>query len=292
MRDKSVLSILLPLMLAAALGACATNGVQPGFVQTANSVTPPPGATGRVVSINDVSLQGGGGSSGSGRGPLIGGLVGAGGGAAIGAATSHSVVGGLVGGVLGAVGGAIAGTIMDSHGGAMSGGRGIQVTVQSDDGQTAVVAQRDDGDIQLGDRVQIVKGQDGTPKVVRDNSRAPDAQQNGSPQYRSGRYGSGQYAGGQYGGGQYGGGQYGGGQYGGGQYGGGQYGGGYGAAPSNYGPPPGHGPVSRDYTPPQDYSQTGGYPSSRGYGPPPQDYRQSQGNYSSPQDDPRYGSLN
>jgi len=279
MRGKFVLSVLLPLALAAALGACASNGVQPGFVQTANSATPPPGSTGRVVSINDVSLQGGGGGgSGSGRGPLIGGLVGAGGGAAIGAATSHSVVGGLVGGVLGAVGGAIAGTIVDSHGGAMSGGRGVQVTVQSDDGQTAVVAQRDDGDIQLGDRVQIVKGPDGVPKVVRDNSRAPDTQQNAPSQYRSSQYGSGRYAGGQYGGGQYGGGQYGGGQY--------------GAAPANYGPPPGHGPVSRDYSPPQDYGQSGNYPPSQNYGPPPRDYRQSQGNYPSPQDDWRNGSLN
>jgi outer membrane lipoprotein SlyB len=258
MRGKFVRSILLPLVLAAAVGACASNGVQPGFVRTANSVTPPPGSSGRVVSINDVSLQGSGGSSGSGRGPLIGGLVGAGGGAAIGAATSHSVVGGLVGGVLGAVGGAIAGTIMDSHGGAMSGGRGIQVTVQSDDGQTAVVAQRDDGDIQLGDRVQIVQGPGGVPKVVRQNSRAPDVQQNGNSQY-------------------------GGGQYGGGQYGGGQYGGApqdyrqsrnYGPPPQDYGPSPGHGPVSRDYA------------------PLPQDYRQSQGSYSSPQDDPRYGNLN
>ena|SRR5437660_69541 len=258
MRGRFVRSVLLPLALAAALGACASNGVQPGFVKTASSVTPPPGSSGRVVSINDVSLQGGGGGSGSGRGPLIGGLVGAGGGAAIGAATSHSVVGGLVGGVLGAVGGAIAGTIVDSHGGAMSGGRGIQVTVKSDDGQTAVVAQRDDGDIQLGDRVQIVQGPGGVPKVVRENSRAPDAQQNGPSQY-------------------------GGGQYGGGQYGGGQYGGApqdyrqsrnYGPPSQDYGPPPGHGPVSRDYA------------------PPPQDYRQSQGNYSSPQDDPRNGSLN
>jgi outer membrane lipoprotein SlyB len=282
MRGKFVRSILLPLALAAVVGACASNGVQPGFVQTANSATPPPGSTGRVVSINDVSLQGGGGGSGSGRGPLIGGLVGAGGGAAIGAATSRSVVGGLVGGVLGAVGGAIAGTIVDSHGGAMSGGRGIQVTVQSDDGQTAVVAQRDDGDIQLGDRVQIVQGPGGVPKVVRDNSRAPDAQQNGPSQYRSGQYGSGQYAGGRYGGGQYGGGQYGGGQYGGTpqDY---RQSRNYGPPPQDYGPPPGHGPVSRDYSPP-----------SQGYGgyPPPRDYRQSQGNYSSPQDDPRYGSLN
>ena len=76
MRGRFVRSVLLPLALAAALGACASNGVQPGFVKTASSVTPPPGSSGRVVSINDVSLQGGsGGGSGSGRGPLIGGLL-------------------------------------------------------------------------------------------------------------------------------------------------------------------------------------------------------------------------
>src|SRR5258707_9569288 len=188
MRGKFVRSILLPLALAAAVGACASNGVQPGFVKTASSVTPTPGSSARVVSINDVSLQGSGGGSGSGRGPLIGGLMGGAGGAAIGAGTSGTLAGGLIGGVLGAVGGAIAGTIMDSRGGSMSGGRGIQVTVQSDDGQTAVVAQRDDGDIQLGDRVQIVQGPGGVPKVVRENSRAPDVQ-NGNSQYGGGQYG-------------------------------------------------------------------------------------------------------
>ena len=241
MKGRFVRSILLPLALAAALGACASNGVQPGFVKTASSATPPPGSSGRVVAINDVSLQGGGGGSssgsGSGQGPLVGGLLGGLGGAAIGASGGRGLGGGLIGGVLGAVGGAIAGTIVDRHSGSMSGGRGIEVTVQSDDGQKAVVAQRDQGDIQLGDRVQIVEGQGGVPKVVRENSRAPDVQQGPPPQdYRQSRN--------------------------------------YGPPAQDYGPPPGHGPVSRDY------------------GPPPQDYRQSQGSYSSPQDDPRYGSLN
>jgi outer membrane lipoprotein SlyB len=263
MRGKYVLSILLPLALAAVVGACATNGVPPGFVQTANSVTPPPGSSGRVVSINDVSLQGSGGT-GSGRGPLIGGLLGGAGGAAIGAGTSGTLAGGLIGGVLGAVGGAIAGKVADSHGG-MGGGRGIQVTVQSDDGQTAVVAQRDDGDIQLGDRVQIIEGPGGVPKVVRENPRAPDFRQNGASPY----------AGGQYGGSQYGGAPQ--------DY---RQSRNYGTPPQDYGTPPGHGPVSRDYAPlPPDYGQSSSYP-------PPQDYRQPQGSYYSPQDDPRYGSLN
>jgi outer membrane lipoprotein SlyB len=258
MRGKFVRSALLPLALAAALGACASNGVQPGFVNTASTATPPPGSSGRVVAINDVSLQGGGGgSSGSGQGPLIGGLLGGLGGAAIGASGGRGLGGGLIGGVLGVVGGAIAGTIVDRHSGSVGGGRGIQVTVESDDGQKAVVAQRDDGDIQLGDRVQIVKGPGGVPQVVRENSRAPDVQQNSPPppDYRQSRN--------------------------------------YGPPAQDYGPPPGHGPVSRDYGPvPQDNGQSRSYPPPQDNGPPPQDYRQPQGNSPSPQDDPRYGTLN
>ena len=47
------------------------------------------------------------------------------------------------------------------------GGRGIEVTVQRDDGQQVTVAQRDDGDIQLGDSVQIVQNRQGVAQVVR-----------------------------------------------------------------------------------------------------------------------------
>ena len=79
--------------------------------------------------------------------------------------------GGLVGLLLGSVGGAIAGTIAD---GQRSGGRGIEVTVQRDDGQSVTVAQRDDGDVQLGDRVQIVQDGRGAARVVRDTTRNPD----------------------------------------------------------------------------------------------------------------------
>jgi outer membrane lipoprotein SlyB len=46
--------------------------------------------------------------------------------------------------------------------------------VQRDDGQQVTVAQRDDGDIQLGDRVQVVQNSRGVAQVVRDTSRAPD----------------------------------------------------------------------------------------------------------------------
>jgi len=188
MSATRVRHLLLPLVLAAGLGACASNAVQPGIVSSTAPVYggpasgPPPGTPtqvaystpvggqGRVVSIREVGLAGAGGG-GSGNGALMGGLLGAGAGATIGAITSNSVGGGVVGLLLGAVGGAIAGTIAD---GQRSGGRGIEVTVQRDDGQSVTVAQRDDGDVQLGDRVQIVQDGRGTARVVRDTSRTPD----------------------------------------------------------------------------------------------------------------------
>lgn len=215
MRGNWMCRIVLSLLAMASLAACANNGVPQGIVSTSGPTQPQtytssnapgtyntpasasasaqatavapasssaPGSTGRVVAINDVSLAGSGGS-GYGNGPLIGGLIGGLGGAAIGIGTSrgpYRVGGGLIGAAIGAVGGAIAGAIIEQHsGGARSGGRGIEVTVEKDDGQKVTIAQRDDGDIQLGDRVQIVQGNNGVPKVVRDTSRTFDQSQGG-----------------------------------------------------------------------------------------------------------------
>ena len=286
MFGKWLLGLLGSLALAATLGACGNTGVQPGIVSTSSGTTATastygnavPGDPGRVVAINEVNLAGSGGG-GSGNGPFLGGILGAGSGAAIGAATSHSVVGGVVGGILGAVGGAILGTIFENNGGAVGGGRGIEVTVQKDDGQTVRVAQRDDGDVQLGDRVQIVQGRNGVAKVVRDNSRGYDQTQGGAPQnynpppqdYRQSRNYPPPQGYGQQGYGQQG----------------------YGQSGYPPPPPPGHGPTSREYSP---YGQStnypsGNYPSGTYYPPQSQDYRQSQ--YSpQPQDDPRNGNLN
>ena len=70
MRGNTVRAVLLPALLAAGLGACANNGVAPGYVNTASGSstatassygTPVPGEAGRVVAINDVSLRGGSG---------------------------------------------------------------------------------------------------------------------------------------------------------------------------------------------------------------------------------------
>jgi outer membrane lipoprotein SlyB len=243
MRGKMIRSVLLPLLLAAGLGACASNGVQPGIVYSSGapqgaygggqygsgpygpgpsqagtynsggpygaqrvsssyptqggypnqgaypsqgaypnqqaaypSQAPYPaqgsnyGDSGRVVSVREVALAGPGGGGG-GNGALMGGILGAGAGATIGAITSQTLGGGIVGAVLGMVGGAIAGSIADGQRGA---GRGIEVTVQKDDGQQVTVAQPDDGDIQLGDRVQIVQNRQGVAQVVRQSARNAD----------------------------------------------------------------------------------------------------------------------
>lgn len=206
MRARSVRLGMLPLLLAAGLSACASNAVPAGVVYTSSAAPPasgayggpptgssgpytapaapaqgsaygasPVGQAGRVVSINEVSLQGSGGGGSGGNGPLLGGLIGAAGGATVGAITSQSLGGGIVGALIGLVGGAIAGTIASgNYGSGTYGGRGIEVTVQRDDGQQVTVAQRDDGDIQLGDRVQVVQNSRGVAQVVRDTSRNPD----------------------------------------------------------------------------------------------------------------------
>ena len=107
---------------------------------------------------------------GAALGALVGAIAGGGQGAAVGAATTNSVGGAVVGGVLGAVGGAIAGTAIDQN----TSRRGIEVTVQRDDGQRVTIAQVDDGDVQMGDRVIIVYDRNGVAKVVRDTGYRRD----------------------------------------------------------------------------------------------------------------------
>ena len=167
--NKWLLSLMVPAALAVSLGACnQTGGTQPGFVNTSATASYS-GDSGRVVSIREVPLRGS--SSGVSTGTMVGGGLGAAGGAAIGLATTNSVAGALVGGLLGAVGGAIAGTAIDSGGGTQ---RGIEVTVQKDDGQSIVIAQADNGDVQMGDRVRIVQDRNGVPSAIRDTSNRRD----------------------------------------------------------------------------------------------------------------------
>ena len=168
--NKWLLSLMVPAALAVSLGACNQTGgaTQPGYVNM-SATGSYRGDSGRVVSIREVAVRGGG--SGVSNGTVVGGGLGAAGGAAIGAATTNSIAGALVGGLLGAVGGAIAGTVVDRGGGSQ---RGIEVTVQKDDGQTVVIAQADNGDVQMGDRVRIVQDRNGVASAVRDSGYRRD----------------------------------------------------------------------------------------------------------------------
>jgi outer membrane lipoprotein SlyB len=166
MRAKWVLGLLMPLALAATLGACDQNqSVQPGVVSSPAGYR---GETGRVVSIREVALRG---RSGLNNGTAIGGGLGAAGGAVAGAAIGHSGGSALLGGLLGAIGGGIAGTAIDQNG---AGRRGIEVTVQKDNGSRVTIAQPDDGDVQMGDRVVIVYDRNGVAKAVRDTGYRHD----------------------------------------------------------------------------------------------------------------------
>ena len=173
--NKWLLSLMVPAALAVSLGACNQPGgvTQPGYVNTSAAGSYPgssSGDPGRVMAIREVPVRGGG--SGVSNGTVIGGGLGAAGGAAIGAATTNSIGGALVGGLLGAVGGAIAGTAIDRGGGGSQ--RVIEVTVQKDDGHTVVIAQADNGDVQMGDRVRIVQDRNGVASAVRDSGYRRD----------------------------------------------------------------------------------------------------------------------
>lgn len=164
---KLFLGLVLPLALTVGVSACMEdNGVQPGVVSAPASGFR--GETGRVMAIREVPLRNG--QSGVSNGTLIGGGVGAAGGAVAGAAIGGSAGSAILGGVLGAVGGAVAGTAIDRN----STRRGIEVTVRRDDGQTVTIAQADDGDVQMGDRVAIVYDRNGVARAVRDTGRRHD----------------------------------------------------------------------------------------------------------------------
>ena len=165
MFSRLLLGLLAPLVFAMTLGAC-NDGVQPGVVQSAQGGYR--GETGRVIAIRDVSLRSGG--SGMNDGTLIGGGVGAAGGAIAGAAIGGTAGSAVLGGVLGAVGGAIAGTAIDQN----STRRGIEVTIRKDDGSTVTIAQPDDGDVQMGDRVAIIYNNNGVARAVRDTGYRRD----------------------------------------------------------------------------------------------------------------------
>jgi outer membrane lipoprotein SlyB len=169
MYGKWLLSLVMAVAVAGTLGACngSSGAVQPGVVNT-SAAGGYRGESGRVIAIREVPIRSR--SSGVSDGTLIGAGLGTVGGAAIGGATTNSVGGAVVGGVLGAVAGGIAGTAIDQN----TTRRGIEVTVQKDNGQRVTIAQADDGDVQMGDRVAIVYDRNGVAKAVRDTGYRQD----------------------------------------------------------------------------------------------------------------------
>jgi outer membrane lipoprotein SlyB len=101
-------------------------------------------------------------------GALIGGGLGAAGSAAIGAATTNSVAAPWWAACWAQCDG-IAGTAIDRIRAGAASGDGAE-----DNGQQVTVAQYDDGDVQMGDRVQIVYDSNGVAKVVRDTGYRRD----------------------------------------------------------------------------------------------------------------------
>jgi len=165
MTGRWILGVFALLTMAGALAAC-NDGVQPGVVQSVQGGYR--GESGQVIAIREVPLRNGG--SGANDGTLIGGGLGAAGGAIAGAAIGGNAGSAVLGGVLGAVGGAIAGTAIDQN----ATRQGIEVTIRKTDGSVVTIAQRDNGDVQMGDRVVIVYNDRGVAQAVRDTSYRRD----------------------------------------------------------------------------------------------------------------------
>ena len=166
MFGKWLFALVAPLALAMTLSACENGGVQPGIQAAPQGGFR--GEAGRVVAIQDVDLRNT--RRGVSNGTLIGGGIGGVGGAVAGAAIGGTAGSAVLGGVLGAVGGAIAGTAIDRN----SSTRGIAVTIRKDDGTEVTIAQADNGDVQMGDRVAIVYNRNGVAKAVRDTGYRQD----------------------------------------------------------------------------------------------------------------------
>ncbi len=89
-----------------------------------------------------------------------------------------TVAGGVTGGVLGSmVGGGkgrILGSVLGALGGALGGSlaeegitrkNGLELTVQQESGGTVTIVQEDDAEYHVGDRVRILRGNDGSARV-------------------------------------------------------------------------------------------------------------------------------
>lgn len=147
---QALVRFAVPLVCAALLGACASNGssrkeapVYGGNDRGAwNSST----AYGHVRSIEAIGIAR---DQPQGAGAVVGGVIGA----VVGRQMADSNSGKNVGTVAGAVGGALIGNEIEKN--ARRDSNGVRVTVTLDNGATRSFEFRDAGDLRVGDRVRI-----------------------------------------------------------------------------------------------------------------------------------------
>lgn len=109
--------------------------------------------TGTVESVKEVMIEGTQSPVGAAAGGVAGGVLGS----TIGGGSGRTIA--IVGGALaGAAGGALAEEAITSK-------KGLEIVVKKDSGETLVVVQEADVPIYPGDRVRILRGNDGTTRV-------------------------------------------------------------------------------------------------------------------------------
>lgn len=108
---------------------------------------------GTIQRIENVSIEG----TNSGGGTLAGGALGGVMGSAFGGGVGRGLA--TVGG---AIGGAIAGTAVEKS---MTTVAGLEIEVKLDNGEVLLVVQEKDAEYQVGDKVRVVRGSDGTTRI-------------------------------------------------------------------------------------------------------------------------------
>ena len=149
---KTMTNLFFGLLIALFTLSCQANQgsrtYSPGQAQQAMQVY-----YGTILKVSDVQIQGQQTGAGAVGGAVVGGIVG-------------STIGSGRGRRLATTGGALAGA---AAGSAVEGGMAtrpaLELEVEMDDGRIMVVVQEKDDEFAVGDRVRLIKAQDGTLRV-------------------------------------------------------------------------------------------------------------------------------
>jgi outer membrane lipoprotein SlyB len=149
---QRMIRIAVPVVCAALLGACASNGSSssrkdaPVYGGSDRGVWNPSAAYGHVRSIESIGVAR---DQPQGAGAVVGGVIGA----VVGRSMADSNSGKNVGTVAGAVGGALIGNEIEKN--ARRDHSGVRVTVTLDNGGTRSFDFKEAGSLRVGDRVRI-----------------------------------------------------------------------------------------------------------------------------------------